>query len=303
MTQMDSVLLCVATEKGYEVLNAAVSQAEQTRLYICTFKETNVARSFSDRIIELATSRELPLIQWSDFKRDPVNFLEREAIDGILCIGWRYLIPDDVVRWLNGNVVIAHDSLLPKLRGFAPLLTALITGEKAVGVTFFRAGRGVDDGDILWQQSIDIFPRDSIADLIRRTIPLYHDGAERYLRDELQEGTPQNETQATYSIWRDENDYWIDWSQDSHTIERTIRALGDPYLGAHCRLENKTVMIHEGAVVPDIHFAIRQPGKIWALDERGCPTVVCGHGMLRVLSAAADGQSIIPMRSLRVRFG
>jgi methionyl-tRNA formyltransferase len=231
---MNSVLLCVATEKGFEVLDAALSQAEQTRLHICTFKETKVARSFFGRINELATSRKLPLIRWGDFIRDPVNFLEREAIEGILCIGWRYLIPDEVVRWLDGNVVVAHDSLLPKLRGFAPLPTALITGEKTVGVTFIRAGRGVDDGDILWQQSIDISPRDSIADLIRRSIPLYRDGAERFLRGEFQEGTPQDETQATYSIWRDENDYRIDWSQDSHTIERTIRALGDPYLGAHC---------------------------------------------------------------------
>lgn len=301
--QLKSVLLCLATEKGFEALEASLSHVEQTRLHICTFRETKVERSFFDRICELTTSQELPLIRWSDFKRDPVKFLEQEKIEGILCIGWRYLIPDNVVRWLDGNVVVAHDSLLPQLRGFAPLPTALIAGEKNVGVTFLRAGKGIDDGDILWQESIEVSPRDTIADLIRRTIPFYRDGAERFLKGELEEGTPQDDSQATYSIWRDELDYRIDWSQDSHAIERTIRALGDPYLGAQCRLDNKTVVIHEAVVVPDIHFAIRQPGKIWALDERGCPTVVCGTGMLRVVSAEVDGESVIPMSSLRVRFG
>jgi methionyl-tRNA formyltransferase len=107
---------------------------------------------------------------------------------------------------------------------------------------------------------------------------------------------------ATYSIWRDEVDYWIDWREDAARIERTIRALGDPYLGARTRWNDCTVVLHRATVIDDVRFAIRQPGKVWALDEQGCPTVVCGAGMLKVLAATCDGQSILPLTSLRVRF-
>ncbi len=80
-------------------------------------------------------------------------------------------------------------------------------------------------------------------------------------------------------------------------------ALGEPYLGAKTCLRDKTVVIHEAEIVADVDFAIRQPGKVWGLDADGRPTIVCGHGMLRLLNATRDGQSIFPMRSLRVRFG
>ena len=124
----------------------------------------------------------------------------------------------------------------------------------------------------------------------------------KFLAGDLRDGTPQDHSKATYSIWRDADDYWIDWTQDSETIERTIRALGKPYLGARSRLNDKTIIISESVVEPDICFAIRQPGKVWSLDETGCPTIVCGRGMLRITSAMEEGRSIIPMRSLRLRF-
>ncbi len=141
----------------------------------------------------------------------------------MLCIGWHYLVPETVVRHLEGRVFVAHDSLLPKLRGFAPLPTALLTGERRTGVTFLRVGASVDDGDILWQQEVPIEPNDTIGDLIQRITPLYRDGTEQLLRGELRDRRPQDASQATYSIWRDEQDYWIRWGDSAQAIERAVR--------------------------------------------------------------------------------
>jgi methionyl-tRNA formyltransferase len=62
------------------------------------------------------------------------------------------------------------------------------------------------------------------------------------------------------------------------------------------------VVIHRAEVEPDLPFAIRQPGKVWALDTDGRPTVVCGSGLLKILEASADGTSIVPLEKLRLRF-
>src|SRR5262249_2153804 len=159
------ILLCFATKKGYEALLECRQQSDEHFFYVCTFKEVYVEESYDQTIREHALSAGMPIVTWKEFQSDPVSFLTLRQIRAIVCIGWRYLIPDAAIRHLGGEVIIAHDSLLPRLRGFAPLPTALIIGEKETGVTFLRVGKGVDDGDILWQRRITIDPHDTIARL------------------------------------------------------------------------------------------------------------------------------------------
>ena len=93
-------------------------------------------------------------------------------IRSIVCVGWRYLIPPPVIEHLDGEVLVLHDSLLPRLRGFAPLVTAMIVGDQEAGVTLLRVGQAVDDGPILWQRRVPILPSDTISELVRRVSPL-----------------------------------------------------------------------------------------------------------------------------------
>jgi len=302
MNQGNAILLCVATQKGLEVLRAAIGCAAGRRLIACTFKETGVAESFHGKIQDAAAEAGLTTVKWKQFREDPIAFLETYKIGSILCIGWRYLVPDTVVQALDGDVVIAHDSLLPKLRGFAPLVTALISGESEAGVTFLRAGPGIDNGEVLWQRGVRIEPDETIGTLIEKVIPLYREGASLYVQGKLRQRRTQDESKATYSIWRDSEDYRIDWRRDAELIERSVRALGRPYLGTQCVLQGRTVVVHKAEVVPDLDFAIRQPGKIAVLDPQGRPTVICGKGLLKILSATADGKSILPLKTLRARF-
>ncbi len=296
------ILLCVATEKGLEVLRVAREYLDRYDLWMCTFEESAVAERFAPRIRALAAEagiKELPL---SDFRRRLAAFVQEAGIQAIVCAGWRFLLSRDIVDSLEGRVIVAHDSLLPKYRGFAPLATALIAGESETGVTYLRVGESVDNGLILWQRRVPIEADDTIARLIKKVTPLYAAGARLFFENALGDGTPQDESLATYSIWRDKLDYVIDWTQDAKTIERTVRAVGPPYLGARTTYEQKTLIIQKATVLADVKFAIRQPGKVWSLDDQGRPTVVCGQGLLRIDEAACDGVSQIPFSNLRVRF-
>jgi len=298
-----STLLCLATKKGHEVLKEAVACGMARSLFVSVIAEPNTAEPFDAAIRELALSERIMVVPWSLFRDDPVAFLAERNIGAIMCIGWRYLIPRAAIEHLSGEVVVAHDSLLPKLRGFAPLPTALIAGEEKTGVTFLRPGAAVDDGDVLWQGAVAIAPTDTIADLIDKVCPIYREGARRYFERKLTESVPQDHSRATYSIWRDELDYRIDWTRDAVEIERTIRALGPPYLGAQALHSGQVVVVRQVEIVPDLDFAIRQPGKIWSLDSAGRPTVVCGSGLLKITVATTrEGASILPIRGLRQRF-
>lgn len=295
-------LLCVATQKGLVALESAIQVADPSMLHVCTFEETGVVESHDARIRTTAKEHGCQPAMLRELRENFLRFVIDRGIARVLCIGWRYIVPMQVVHALNGHVVVAHDSLLPRLRGFAPLPTAMIIGERETGVTFLRAGAGADDGDILWQGRVAIDPDDTIAVLTEKVLPLYAEGTKRFLNGDLKEATPQSTTDATYSIWRDEFDYRIDWSADAATIERSVRALGPPYLGAKCRLGASDVTIRRATVMPDLRFAIRQPGKVWSLDEAGRPLVVCGSGLLRIDDAVLDGASLLPLRRLRIRF-
>lgn len=299
---MPSTLLCLATEKGVAVLRSLLVEGLSERLIVATFRDAAASERLDSEIARLAREANLPHFDWSEVRDRGPEFLLANEIIRVLLVGWRYLLPASWVTAVQGDVVIAHDSLLPKFRGFAPLATAMIAGETETGVTFLRPGPGIDDGPILRQVSVPIGPRVTIAELTAKLIPHYVEGARLFVQGRFEGGTPQDERLATYSIWRDELDYRLDWSQDATVLERSIRALGPPYLGARAQLGDQTVTIRQAELEEDVRFAIRQPGKIWNLDSLGRPLVVCGQGMLRIREAVRDGQSILPLRSLRQRF-
>lgn len=296
-----SVILCLATEKGFAVVDS-LTPSEDIRFAICTFRETNVSQCYHDRIRDRAIALGIPLIDLTRWRSKPLEVIEELDADAIICVGWRYLIPPVAASRVQGNVIVAHDSLLPKYRGFAPLVTALLCGDDRAGVTFLRAGVTVDDGPIYWQRAVDIHPADTIATVISRLLPLYvagvHAGLEGF-------GDPieQDVSQVSYSIWRDSEDFFLDWSNSADFIHRMVRAMGIPYLGAKTYLGTSEVTILRGAALPDLNFAIRQPGKVWSLDSVGRPHIICGSGLYRIDEAVfADGTSLIPMERLRVRF-
>lgn len=297
------ILLCVATEKGLATLRTALLHTQAWRIVVCTFPETGMSGVYSEAIQRVAEENNLPHVEQREFRKAPEDVVRKFGITTVLCAGWKYLIPKVVVERLRGEVFIAHDSLLPKYRGFAPLPTAIIAGDSETGVSFIRAGESVDSGDILWQESVAIDNSDTVASVTTKLLPLYSYGTEMILSGVPITATPQDHSTATYSIWRDAADYFIDWTLDSATIQRTIRALGPPYSGACSRIPAGLVRILEATEVQDLPFAIRQPGKVWAIDDQGRPIVICGQGLLRLDTAEIENVSIIPLKLLRLRFG
>jgi methionyl-tRNA formyltransferase len=303
-SDQQSILLCIATEKGFSVLRS-VSKSKYLNFKVTTYKEVKVLESFDEKILSFAKDKSLSAYRWKDINKGGVEWLKKKKIWAIVCVGWKYLIPKEWIEHLDNRVLIAHDSILPKYRGFAPLATAIINGENEVGLTIMLAGTEMDTGNIVYQKRIQVKSNDTIYNLINRLLPLYGEGIvlslEKMLDGKLN-AVEQDHSKATYSIWRDERDLWINWNEPASKIERTIRALGQPYLGAHSKLDNDVVTIQKAEVVPDIQFEIRQPGKVWSLNNEGSPIVVCGSGLLLICDATFKSKSLIPMKILRVRF-
>jgi len=217
-----------------------------------------------------------------------------------LAVGWKRMIEHEY-----SNLFVIHDSLLPKYRGWNPLVTALQNGDNLIGVTLFLASKEVDCGPIVAQEEIEIsYPiklERAIA-LIEPRIKLLIRQLHTYLSSDVKLLKPQLEQFATYSLWRDDEDFQIDWSLDSKAIENFVNSVSFPYAGASTFLKGERLRIFDVKQAPDISISNRTPGKVFKVDTESF-TVVCGKGLLEIHDARLDANLSQPfiLKSLKTR--
>lgn len=226
------------------------------------------------------------------------------GIDVVIYAGWQFLSP------AVGTVpeIVLHDALLPRLRGFNPTVTALIEGHDTLGVTAFLKVEEIDAGPILSQHAVQIVPPITMSAALKALRPCYHAAALdaiRVLDDGVagsdRVGREQEHARATYSIWRDDDDYRLDLTEDADRIVRTVMALGHPYLGASVLLGDRPVRVLDARSRPDVPFERRHPGKVWRIEDDG-PIVVCGAGMVQFTRMVDDDGEEVTVDRLRTRF-
>jgi methionyl-tRNA formyltransferase len=283
---------------GYKGLGClkVISNKKQRLLskivFVVSAKDKSVLNDYFLDISKLAAEHQIPFYESS-------NELKNLNADLSIAIGWRWLIKND-----DDSLVVFHDSLLPKYRGFNPLVTALIEGDDEIGVTAIKANREFDKGNIIGYKKTSIKYPIKIETAIQLISPLYENLLEEIV-EKASKGIlrerPQNADKATYSLWRNEDDYRIDWNDSAEKIKRMIDAVGFPYKGATTLYDGKAISINDVTPLDDIKIINRSSGKILSINDNR-PTVVCGVGLLRIdLATAKDGTEKIYFNKLRIR--
>ena len=165
-----------------------------------------------------------------------VRMLKELNPDYFFIFGWSQLLSTEVLSIPRIGSIGSHPALLPKNRGRHPLIWSLINNEKTGGLTFLYLNNGIDDGDILWQESFPITEWDDAGTLYVKIKTL----ASKAIPDLLDKmtagpliGTSQAAEIATYLRKRSEADGLIHWSLPAEVIHSLVRALTHPYVGAH----------------------------------------------------------------------
>ena len=188
--------------------------------------------------------------------------------DFMLALGWYYIIPKSVRELAKYGSWRIHASLLPKYAGGAPLVWAIINGEKETGITLFKMDDSIDGDDIIEQIPFDIKYTDTIKDL--------YDKVEKYSKDILLKVfkkfpdirfKPQNKENIELYPQIGPEDGLIDWNKTSFEIYNFIRAQTVSYPCAYTKLNNKVIKIinaKEVFIKNDKHI----PGKIVLLNNQ-----------------------------------
>jgi len=302
---MKKILLFIATEKGFEVLKKLYKYDKKIIGLVSSFKEENVKEEFYYKIEEFCNEKQISFKEYNkEFKQNLEGILKAFNITEAVAISWRYFIPLKINKLLETKLIIFHDSLLPKYRGFCPTPTAIICGEKEIGISVFFATNEIDKGEIILQKKIKIDANLYIKDIILKQSKLYSEAMieliEMIKRDSIRSEL-QDETKATYSIWRSPEDCQIDWKLSSLEIYNLIRAVSFPYTGAFSYYESKKVYALRSEIEKDVKFAKRDPGKIWKID-REKPIVICGKGMIKLSKIVDEDGNDISFNFIRRRF-
>ncbi|QOV21258.1 formyltransferase family protein [Anabaenopsis elenkinii] len=290
----NKVTVFAMTEKGHTVLKSILPNYKNNVEIVIGSRDTQIQKDFYSEIKSLCEYHSTKFIDKKEF----ISINTKYA----LAISWRWMINTD-----DKVLIVFHDSLLPRYRGFNPLVSALINSEQKIGVTALLATSEYDKGDIITQSVTQIEYPIKIQAAITKILKNYQETClyvmEKIINDDHFIVIPQDEKKATYSLWRDDEDYRINWNHSSIELKRFIDAVSYPYKGASTILNGNLVRILEAEIVKDVVIENRTPGKV-IFVENDHPIVVCGEGLLKIIEMIDDQTktSLSPVKNFRIRF-
>lgn len=170
--------------------------------------------------------------------------------DIIITAAYGQIIPDIVLNYPKYGAINVHGSLLPKLRGGAPIHHAIINGDKEIGVTIMYMDKRMDAGDIISQRAIPLtndmnldIAYEKLAiigrDLLIETIPSIINGTNNRIH--------QNENEVTfgYNITKEEEK--INFDDTSMNVYNKIRGLSS-VPGAYTIINNKRMKVYSSTI-------------------------------------------------------
>jgi methionyl-tRNA formyltransferase len=194
-----------------------------------TGKTTGSTRQAGQPMKELAVARGVPVFQPESVNTpEGVQSLQALTADLLVVAAYGQILSNDVLAAARLGGVNVHASLLPKYRGAAPINWAIYHGETRTGVTIIRMTTGLDAGDILAQEALDIRPHETAGELEARLGPLGAklavDVVNRLAAGPVA-GTPQDKGQVTKAPKLTKERGLIDWSRPAAGVVNHVRAM------------------------------------------------------------------------------
>jgi len=178
-----------------------------------------------------AQALSIDVIQSDEFDRPFFDKIkEYGPIDLAIVIAYGLYIPTYFLDYPKHGCLNIHFSLLPSYRGAAPVARAIMGGAKETGVSIMKLAKGMDEGDIIAEEKLNIELADTTesltwslvkigADLLMKTIPLYVDGKIKPIPQDSLKAIP------SYADKISSEEKNIDWNKGAFEIHNKIRAL------------------------------------------------------------------------------
>jgi methionyl-tRNA formyltransferase len=236
-----------------------------------------------------ALAHHLPVYQPERIRRpESIEHLRALAPDVMVIVGYGQIIPQTIIDIPPRGIINVHASLLPKLRGAAPIQWSIVNGDQVTGVTTMQIDAGLDTGAMLLKAETAIDPNEDAVELGARLAPM---GAKLLietlaLNPPLQ---PQNSAEATLAPILKKEDGLIDWKLPAQRIHNLIRGM-QPWPAGYTTFRGALLQIWKARVSAQATDAA--PGQLL----KGSKALIsCGEGtVLEALEVQQEGRKRIP---------
>ena len=227
--------------------------------------------------------------------KTPVNFSDPAEVrsfnnlklDCAVVAAYGLILPQAILESPKYGCINVHASLLPRWRGAAPIQHSILAGDTETGITIMQMDQGLDTGQILMSDKVNIGPQttgQSLHDILSiMGCDLTVKALSAIVKEEIV-SIPQPESGITYANKLDRNDGRIDWTQPSIYIDRLIRAF-TPWPGAWFELRGERIKILSAEIVK----SDAPPGMV--IDDK--LTISCGNGGLKLIRVQRAGKSVM----------
>lgn len=220
-------------------------------------------------IKEVALKHNILVFQPEKIKEDYEDILKLNP-DIIVTCAYGQIIPSAILDYPRLGCINVHASLLPKLRGGAPIHKAIIDGYSKTGITIMYMDKKMDNGDIISTSETEILDSDNLEslhdrlsimgrDLLLRTMPSIINGTNKRIK--------QNEEEVTYAYNIKREEEHIDLSKTRREVFNQIRGLS-PVPGANLLVDGDEFKIYR-AEISERKFTNKEIGEVTGLYKEG----------------------------------
>ena len=261
---------------------------------------------------EYALEKNLKIYQPIKIKNNTefLDEIKTLAPDVICVVAYGKILPKEILEIPKLGCINVHGSLLPKYRGAAPIQWAVLNGDKITGITTMYMNEGMDTGDMILKEEVEIGPEETTGELWQKLSKIGGEILVKTLKL-IEEGKAPREKQteeATLAPMLNKEMALIDWeNSDANKIHNLIRGL-NPIMGAYSYIDGKKIKFWKSKVLTkeeffsyktefeeyEVKFNNLVPGTILIADDKDGLYIKANGGVLKILEIQGENAKRMP---------
>lgn len=220
-----------------------------------------------------------------------INEIKNLNPDVICVVAYGKILPKEILEIPKKGCVNVHGSLLPKYRGAAPIQWAVLNGEKTTGITTMYMDTGMDTGDIILKQKVEIGENETTGELWGRLAKIGGELLVKTLNLIENDNAPRIRQGEEFTIapMLDKEIAKINWKKNTaQEIKNLVRGL-NPIMGAYSILENKKIKFWKIDILSFRDFSSSFNIDIQNIEKNENGTVLVSDSKKGLYIKAKDG--------------